>query len=128
MQKFRAGKFRPYYLRPPFEIRLSFPDYEEAEGAALNPEALRDGDLAVRIDRPSFVDGYELARLSIGLAIRQAEFQMLVRRLQQDSATRKVMGELEDAVVNRWLDPDRTPAWAKPGPKPAPPAHYWGDF
>ncbi len=127
MQKFRAGKFRPYYLQPPFDIRLSFPDYQEAEGAALNPNALRDGDLAVRIVRPSFVEGYEIARLSIGLAIQHAEMAMLMRRLGQDSATRKAMSELEDGIIARWLDPDHAPAWAKPAPKPAPRTRFWGD-
>ncbi len=117
MQKFRAGKFRPYYLEPPFDIRLSFPDYEEAEGAALNPNVLPDGDLAVRIVRPSFVEGYEIARLSIGLAIQHAEMAMLMRRLGQDSTTRKAMGELEGGIIARWLDPDHAPAWAKTGTK-----------
>jgi D-amino peptidase len=127
MQKYRAGKFRPYYMKPPYDIRLSFPDPEEAEGAALNPDVLPDGDLAVRIVRPSFIEGYEVARLSIRLAIQQAEFRMLIRRLAQDTATRKVMGELRDAVVNRWIDPDRAPAWAKAEPKPVPQTRYWGD-
>ena len=127
MEKFRAGKFRPYYLRPPFDIRLAFPDPEEAEGAALNPEVIPDGDLAVRIVRPSFVDGYEAARLSISLAIQNAEFRMLARRLAQDTATRKVMGELRNAVITRWIHPDSAPAWAKPEPKQAPQARYWGD-
>jgi D-amino peptidase len=127
MEKFRAGKFRPYYLQPPFDIRLSFPDWQEADGAALNPDVLPDGDLGVRIVRPSFVDGYEIARRSISLAIQHAEFQMLARRLAQDTATRKVMGELRDAIINRWITPDSAPAWAKPGPKPAPRTHFWGD-
>lgn len=127
MEKFRAGKFRPYYLQPPFNIRLSFPDWQEADGAALNPEVVRDGDLAVRIVRPSFVEGYELAKTSIGLALQHAEFQMLARRLAQDTATSKVMGDLRNAIINRWISPDSAPAWAKPGPKPAPRTHFWGD-
>ncbi len=128
MQKFRAGKFRPYYLEPPFDIRLSFPDYQEAEGAALNPNVLPDGDLAVRIVRPSFVEGYEIARLSIRLAIQHAEMAMLTRRLGQDSTTRKAMSELEEGIIARWLDPDHAPAWAKPpASKPAPRTRFWGD-
>ena len=34
MEKFLAGKFRPYYLKPPYDFKLSFPEYEETDGAA----------------------------------------------------------------------------------------------
>jgi D-amino peptidase len=127
MQKFRAGKFRPYYLPPPYNFRLSFPDPEEAEGAARNPLVTKDGDLAVRYERPSFIEGYEIARASIGMAIQNAMFSMLSRRLAQDTASRKIFGEIREAVINRWLDPDKAPAWAKPVPKRPPPSKYWGD-
>jgi D-aminopeptidase len=127
MQKFRAGKFRAYYLAPPFDFRLSFPDYEEAEGAALNPNVLADGDLAVRVQRNSFIEGYEVAKLSINLAVEHAEIGVLTRRLAQDSATRKALGELEDAMITRWLTRDQAPAWSKPGPKPTPRTRFWGD-
>ena len=81
----------------------------------------------MRIVRPSFVEGYEIARLSIRLAIQQAEMAMLTRRLGQDSTTRKAMSELEEGIIARWLDPDHAPAWAKPASKPAPRTRFWGD-
>jgi len=38
-----------------------------------------------------------------------------------------VMGELRDAIITRWLDPEHAPVWAKPEPKAAPQTRYWGD-
>jgi D-amino peptidase len=127
MDKFRAGRFRPYYLEPPYDFRLSFPDYEEAEGAALNPGVMPDGDLGIRFERNSYIEGYEIAKLSINLAIQHAEMGMLTRRLAQDSTMRKALGDLKEAIVTRWLDREHAPDWSKPGPKPAPKTRYFGD-
>ncbi len=127
MQKFLAGKFRPYYLPPPYDFKLSFPDYEEAEGAAQNHLVERDGDLAVRFRRNSFVEGYEIAKTSIELAVQQSITAMLTRLLSQDAAGRKSLQQLEDAVFQRWLDRDHAPEWSKPGPRPAAKKRYYGD-
>jgi D-amino peptidase len=127
MQKFQAGKFRPYYLPPPYDFRLSFPDYEEADGAAHNQLVERDGDLGVRFQRSSFIEGYEIAINAIGLAVQESELGMLTRLLAQDSTGRKSLQQLTNAVFLRWLDRDHAPDWSKAGPRPAAKKRFYGD-
>jgi D-amino peptidase len=127
MQKFLAGKFRPYYLLPPYDFRLSFPDYEEADGAAHNPLVERDGDLAVRVRRSSFVEGYEIAISTIEMALQQSQMAALTRLLSQDSTGRKSLQQFEDALFQRWLDREHAPDWSKPGPRPAAKKRFYGD-
>jgi len=127
MEKFLTGKFRPYYLRPPYDFRLSFPDYEETNGAAMNPLVERDGDLAVRFRRQSYIEGYEIAKTSIHLAVQESVMGMLTRLLSKDPAGQKSLQQLEDMVFERWLDREHAPDWSKPGPKPAPKERFYGD-
>jgi len=127
MQKFLAGKFRPYYLPPPYVFKLSFPDYEEADGAAHNQLVERDGDLTVRFQRNSFIEGYEIAVPSIELALQQSEIAMLTRLLSQDSTGRKSLQQLGDGLFLRWLDREHAPDWSKPGPRPAAKKRFFGD-
>ena len=127
MRKFRTGAYRPYYLEPPYDFVLSFPDWEEAAGAADNPLVVKDGNLAVRFQRPAWVEGYNIAKHSIMQAVTRAELGMLVRRLVKDSTTRKILGELPDAIFGRWLDADKAPDWSKPGAPPPPQKKFWGD-
>jgi len=127
LEKFVAGKFRPYYLPPPYDFQLSFPDYEEADGAAKNPLVQRDGDLAIRFRSNSFIEGYEIAKTSIDLAIGQAFLAMLTRMLSQDETGKKYLQQLTEAFVQRWLSTEKVPAWANLGPRPPAKKRYHGD-
>ena len=127
MQKFLAGKFRPYYLKPPYDFTLSFPDYQQADGAAQNPLVQRDGDFAVKLRSAGFVEGYELARTSIHLAMERFLSAALERLLSQDPNGKKMLQQLEDTAFQRWLDWEHAPEWSKPGPKPAAKKKFYGD-
>lgn len=127
IEDFLAGKFRPYYLKPPFDFKLSFPEYQETDGAAENPMVQRDGDLSIRFESNSFVDGYEIATKSIHLAMEKYFAAVLIRLLSQDPAGRASLDQLEDVVIHRWLDWDHAPEWSKPGPRPPTKKRFYGD-
>ncbi len=127
IEEFLAGKFRPYYLKPPFDFKLSFPEYQETDGAAENPMVQRDGDLSIRFHSDSFIEGYEIATKSIHLAMEKYFAAVLIRLLSQDAAGRKSLEQLEDVVIQRWLDWDHAPEWSKPGPRPPAKKRFYGD-
>lgn len=127
IEKFLAGKFRPYYLKPPYDFKLYFPEYEETDGAALNPLVQRDGELSIRFQTNSYIEGYEIAVKSIQLAMHQYFSAALTRLLSQDPAGRKYLGQLEDALIQRWLDWDHAPDWTKPAPRPSAKKRFYGD-
>jgi D-amino peptidase len=127
IQKFIAGKFRPYYLNPPYDFKISFPDYQEVEGASQNPLVQRDGDTAIRFRTASFIEGYEIARTSIHLAVERYTAAAMLRMLAHDPAGKKFLDQFEDVVVQRWLDWDHAPEWSKPGPPPSPKQTFYGD-
>jgi D-amino peptidase len=125
MQKFIAGKYRPYYLRPPFDFQLSWRNWEQAAGAKRSPLVRPDGDLGVRYTAPSFVEGYELGKHLLVMASDGA--QILIRILNETPEGKKVLDQLQAATLARWLDPEHQPAVVTPPPRPAAPKRYWGD-
>ena len=125
MTKFLAGTHRPYYFPPPYDFQLGFQNWQQADGAATAPGVLRDGDLGVRYQTATFIDGY---KLSIDALRRSSDaVQVLVRILSQDPAGKKYLDQLSDTFWTRWLTPDKAPAYMQPGPKPTPKTRFYGD-
>jgi D-amino peptidase len=126
MEKFTAGKFRPYYLRPPFEFQLSWRNRQQASLAKRNPAVRPDGDLGVRFLAPTFYDGYEWT-LKPTLWFSGDTLQVLVRLLQQTPEGKKALEQLDAATWARWVDPEHAPAFVTPPPAPPPQKVFWGD-
>jgi D-amino peptidase len=125
MAKFLAGAYRPYYFPPPYDFQLGFQNWQQANGAARAPGVLRDGDLGVRYQAATFIDGYQL---SLDALSRSSDaVQVLVRILSQDPAGKKYLDQLSDTFWTRWLTPEKAPAYMQPGPKPAPKTRFYGD-
>jgi D-amino peptidase len=124
MQKFLAGKFRPYYLPAPYEFHLTFRTAEQARMAALTRGVADDGALGVRFASDHYIDGYTVAGDVISHALNPLPLLLRVVRHQPGG----------DAIVKQWIDliwlqidPDSLPAWSLP---PAPdnrPKRYYGD-
>ncbi len=125
MQKFIAGKFRPYYLRPPFDFQLAWRTWQQAAGAARLPYVRPDGENGVRFTAADFTEGYELAKPVMASASDQ--FQSLVRLLQQSPEGKKLYDEWQAGYWARWVDPDHVPAFMTPPPPPAPKKRFHGD-
>ena len=123
VEKLLAGKFRPYYLRPPFDFELSFPSWIEAAGAARSPLVRPSGDLAVRYTAPTFVEGYETSKHLITLALLNERMALL----NQSAEGKKLLDQEDELEDQRWLDPESIPAWFKTPPKPAPRTRFHGD-
>ena len=126
MEKFIAGKFRPYYLRPPFDFQLSWRNRQEAGLAKRTPLVRSDGDLGVRFTAPSFYEGYE-GTLKPALYISSDTLLILMRLLQQSPEGKKVLEQLDAATWARWLDPDHAPAFVNVPPAPPARTRFWGD-
>jgi D-amino peptidase len=124
MEKFRAGAYRPYYLPPPYDFRLGFENWQQADGAASVSGVVRDGDLGVRYLSPTFIEGY---RLSNDVLLRSDDtLQVLTRILKQDSQGEKYLKQLDDALWGRWLTPEKAAPYAQPGPKPPAKTRFYG--
>ncbi|MBI3406074.1 MAG: M55 family metallopeptidase [Acidobacteria bacterium] len=125
MEKFLAGSFRAYYLRPPFDFQLGFQNWQQADGAASRSGVMKDGELGVRYVSATFIEGYQI---SLDCLRRSSDsLQVLVRILQQDPQGEKYLKQLEETFWTRWLDPGKAPAWMQPGPRPAPKKRFHGD-
>jgi D-amino peptidase len=125
MEKFLTGAFRPYYLPPPYDFQLGFQNWQQANGAASLPGVLRDGELGVRYQSATFIEGY---RTSLGaLRLSSDTLQVLIRILKQDPQGEKYLKQLDDTFWVRWLTPQKAAPYMQPGPKPAPKTQYYGD-
>lgn len=126
MEKFIAGKFRPYYLRPPFDFQLSWRNRQQA-GLARRTSLVRpDGDLGVRFTAPTFYEGYEITLKPV-LSIGNDTVLMLTRLLQQSPEGKKILEQLDAAMWARWLDPEHAPGFVNPPPAPPARTRFWGD-
>jgi D-amino peptidase len=125
MEKFLKGAYRPYYLPPPYDFQLGFQNWQQANGAATTPGALRDGETGVRYKSATFIEGY---RLGLDALRRSSDtLQVLIRILSQDPQGKKYLDQLSDTFWTRWLTPDKAAPYMQPGPKPAPQTRFYGD-
>lgn len=125
MEKFLAGAYRPYYLPPPYDFRLGFQNWQQANGAATAPGVQKDGDLGVRYRAATFVEGYDL---SLDALRRSSDsLQVLIRILSQDAQGKKYLDQFSDTFWTRWLTPEKAPAYMQPGPPPPPKTRFYGD-
>jgi D-amino peptidase len=114
MQKFADGKFRPYYMAPPYNFEVSYRNREEAAQAQRDPLVERAGDTSVRYQAMNFVDGYR-----IGSHLFQEgndRLAVLVRLLSQDPEGRKFLAQWEESFWQRFVDADTAPEWTKSPP------------
>jgi D-amino peptidase len=124
MQKFLAGKFRAYYLPPPYDFRLSFRTAEQGQMAASTPGVSVDGDLGVRYGTKTFIEGYNLATDVIQHAMNP--LPLLIRILRHEPNGEKILKQWEDLI---WLqiDPDQLPKWSLPPASSQEKKKYYGD-
>ena len=111
MQRFVAGKFRPYYLPGPYEWHMTFRTREQAAMAANTRGVVTDGDLGVRYSSPTFIEGYFVANDVISHGMNYLPLLLRVVRHQPGG----------DALIKQWtdliwqqIDPDSLPAWSLP--------------
>jgi len=123
MASFRAGKFRPYYLPAPYDFRLSFRTAEQGRMAAATRGVTPDGDLGVRFEGATFIDGYVVSKDVISHAMNPMPLLLRVLKHQGDSTAVKQMIDLI------WLqvDPADIPAWALPPAPASQQKRYYGD-
>jgi D-amino peptidase len=124
MQKFQAGKFRPYYLPPPYDFRLSFRTAEQARLAARTRGVAEDDELGVRFSSNAFIDGYDIASDVISHAMNA--MPLLVRILRHEPGGEKILEQLDDLEWQQ-IDPEKLPEWSLPPPPSARPRKYYGD-
>jgi len=126
MQKFLAGKFRPYYLPGPYDFRLSFRTAEEGRMAAGTRGVAEDGPLGVRFGTPTYIDGYTIATDVIGHALNP--LPLLIRVVTHQPGGDAIMKQWEDLIWKQ-IDPDSLPAWSLPPASPATAQgkRYYGD-
>jgi D-amino peptidase len=126
MEKLLRGEFRPYYFRPPFVFELSFQNARQAGLASRDPSVERVGDLTVRYVASTFVEGYERSHPLIGLASSD-RVRLLIGLLQQTEQGRDLLQQYRSLVSERWLEPEKLPAWAGEGAPAARKKRYHGD-
>jgi hypothetical protein len=124
MEKFLLGKFRAFYMPPPYDFRLTFRTDEEARMAAAARGVLTDGDFGVRYQAGGFIEGYELGNEARGRAVNR--LPLLIRILRHEGIADRILQQLDD-LVRMQIDPSQLPEWLQP-PAPSAPAKrkYWG--
>jgi D-amino peptidase len=127
MQKFLDGKFRPYYLSPPYNFEVGYRNSEQAAQAARDPMVERASETSVRYSNSSFVDGYR-----IGSRLFQAgndRLAVLQRMLSEDPQGRKLLEQWQESFWERFVDDTKAPEWSKAPPPRARNTNrqYYGD-
>jgi len=124
MEKFLAGKFRPYYLRAPYDFRISFRTVEEGRLAASTRGVSDDGGLGVRYASDSFIEGYTIATDVISHGMNY--LPLLIRILRREPGGDAILKQWDDLIWQQ-VDPDTLPAWAAPPPPSGQKRKYYGD-
>lgn len=126
MQKFLAGAYRPYYLPPPLSFEIEFQNAAQASRARRDKSIEDSGERAVRYAAASFVEGYERSKHLISLASAD-RLSLLTRLLNQSEEGKKIIARYQELVLQRWLEPEKLPEWARDRPAPAPRKRFHGD-
>lgn len=126
MEKLLAGTFRPYYFRPPFVFELSFQNRRQASLAMGDTSSERADERTVRFVTPTFVEGYEKSKHLIGLATAE-RYGLLMKLLRQTEGGDELLGRFEGLLLERWLEPDALPEWAREGATMPEKTRYHGD-
>ena len=126
VEKLLAGRYRPYYLQPPLVFEVSFQNAAQAARARSDKSVELAGERTIRFTAPSFVDGYEKRKPLIALATAERA-SLLVRLLQQSEEGKKVLDHYGELLLQRWLDPEKLPEWARNPPATAPKKRFYGD-
>lgn len=124
IEKFKTGKFRAYYLPPPYDFRLSFRTTEEAALAGQTRGVFRDGEQGVRFGSNTFVEGYDVAKDVISHATDP--LPLLVRILEHEPDGKRILKQWDDL---QWLqvDPQKLPDWSEPKSEPLKKKKFYGD-
>lgn len=125
-EKLLAGRFRPYYLQPPLVFEVSFQNGAQAARARSDKSVELAGERTIRFMAPSFVDGYEKCKHLIALATAERS-SLLIRLLQQSEEGKKTLDQYNELLLERWLEPDKLPEWARNPKAPAPKKRFHGD-
>jgi D-amino peptidase len=125
MEKFLAGRFRPYYLRPPFVFELTFQNYEQTTRTLRDTSIERTGPFSIRYQRATFIEGYEYSKHLMSLAAAE-RMSLLLKAVRQHPEGRKILAEYQKLLIDRWLEPDQLPEWAKDTPPPPPRKRFHG--
>ncbi len=124
MESFLAGRFRPYFLPPPYNFKLSFRNAEEARMAASTLGVVADGDLGVRFSSANFVEGYEISKEVIRHGMDP--LPLLIRVLKHAPNGDQLLEQWEDLIWQQ-IDPGKLPGWALPAAPSKKPTRYFGD-
>ncbi len=126
MEKLLAGRLRPYYMQPPFVFEIGFQNAAQASRVRSDKSVDLAGDRTVRFTAPSFVEGYEKCKHLIALATAERT-SLLTRLLGQSEDGKKMLERYRELLLQRWLEPDTLPDWARDQPPPPPRKRFHGD-
>ncbi len=124
MRKFLAGKFRPYYLPPPFDFRMSFRTAEQARNASGTRGVSVDGELGVRFSADTFIAGYDIGKDVVHNGMNS--LPTLIRILRHEPGGDKILQQWGDLIWQQ-IDPEKLPDWSLPAPASTEKKKYYGD-
>ncbi len=125
MEKFLAAKYRPYYFGTPFEFEMTFPMSVAADAAVGTGRAIQGGPTSIRVQAPTFVEGYTTIMAATRSALTAMNSAMLMRALQNDPQGKEFLKRYRELRVQYWLEPDKAPEWLK-DPPASKREKYWG--
>jgi len=125
-EKLLAGRYRAYYLQPPIVFEIGFQNAAQATRARADKSVDLEGEKTVRFTAPTFVDGYEKSKHLIALATSERA-SLLVGLLRQSDEGKKILDRYRELLLQRWLEADKLPEWAREQPAPPPKKRFHGD-
>ncbi len=125
MEKFLAGKYRPFYIGTPFELEMTFPFAAMADAGVGTGRAAPGSVTSIKVQAPTFVEGYTTIMAATRTALTAGNLAMLMRALQNDPHGKDFLARYRQLRVQYWLEPDNSPAWMKDSP-PTKREKYWG--
>jgi hypothetical protein len=124
VEKLVAGKFRPYYLKPPYDFEIQYDNWQQAKGAARLLMVRPNGDLGIHYTVQDFAEGIEIARLAFALTNDYVRLLRLI--LNQTPEGKKVLAQVWELWEQRWVHPQELPEWAKTPNTPPMKARFYG--
>ncbi|MBI4428130.1 MAG: M55 family metallopeptidase [Ignavibacteriales bacterium] len=110
------ARFSPFVLKAPYTFKMSFQNRAQTNRVFLYPGLTRVDDLTVSFTSDDYIVGYKQCLKLISLATPERN-SLLFQILNKHPQGKEILGEYQDVLHTRWLEPEKMPLQQQTQPR-----------